>query len=328
MSFIWPAMLVLLLLVPLLAGWYARLQQRRRQLAARHGGFGVAPGLGRRRYLPPALTLAGLAVLLLALARPQMPLSLPRVEGTVVLTFDVSGSMAADDVPPNRMEAAKALAREFVRRQPATVRLGLVAFSEGGFAIQAPTDDRAAVLAAIDRVSPQRGTSLGQGILAALGALAPEDGSPPSLDMLATPTPTPRPLPAGSSRSVAVVLLSDGENTGPPDPFEAAQTAADRGVRIYPVGIGTTAGATLKLDGFNIHSQLDEATLQRIAELTKGTYYQAAQQNDLQEIYQAIDLQFVVRPEQIELTALLAGVGLLILLAGCMWSLFWFGRIV
>ena len=326
MSFLWPVMLVLLLIVPLLVGLHARLQQRRRQLAARHGGFGAPQGAPRRRNAPLALSLAGLTILLTALARPQMALSLPRVEGTVVLAFDVSGSMAADDVQPNRMEAAKAAAREFVRRQPATVQFGLVAFSEGGFAVQAPTNDQAAIMAAIERVSPQRGTSLGQGILAALNVLVPGAGQPtlPGL----TPTPTPAPVAPGSSRSLAIVLLSDGENTGPPDPFEAAQTAADRGVRIYPVGIGSAAGATLKLDGFTIHTQLDEAALQRIAEQTRGVYYSPQAQADVHTVYKDIDLQLVIEPDQMEVTALLAGVGLLILLIGCMWSLLWFGRVV
>lgn len=326
MSFLWPAMLVVLLIVPVLVGLHARLQQRRRQLAARHGGFGVPQGGPRRRNAPLALSLAGLTVLLAALARPQMALSLPRVEGTVVLAFDVSGSMAAEDVQPNRMEAAKAAAREFVRRQPSTVQIGLVAFSEGGFAVQAPTNDQAAILAAIERVSPQRGTSLGQGILAALNVLIPGAGQPtlPGL----TPTPTPAPVAPGSNRSLAIVLLSDGENTGPPDPFEAAQTAADRGVRIYPVGIGSAAGATLKLDGFTIHSQLDEESLQRIAELTRGVYYSPQAQADVQKVYQDIDLQLVVKPDMMEVTAPLAGVGLLILVIGCVWSLVWFGRVV
>src|ERR687884_774828 len=162
MSFIWPAMLVFLLLLPLFLVLYA-------SLGLVQGAAGRGPGA--RRHIPPALFLAGLTILLIALARPQTIVSLPRVEGTVILAFDVSGSMAADDLKPSRMEAAKAAARDFVQRQPATVQIGVVAFSDGGLAVQAPTNDQAAILAAINRLAPQRGTSLGQGILMALNTI-------------------------------------------------------------------------------------------------------------------------------------------------------------
>src|SRR5262249_45810682 len=154
--FIWPAMLVFLVLVPLFVGLYIRLQRRRQRFAASFGTLGlgqVAGGRrpGARRHLPPALFLVGLTIVLLALARPQTVVSLPRVEGTVVLVFDVSGSMAADDLKPTRMEAAKAAARDFVERQPRSVQIGVVAFSDSGFAIQVPTNDQEAVLASINR---------------------------------------------------------------------------------------------------------------------------------------------------------------------------------
>src|SRR5919205_892109 len=177
MSFIWPAMLICLVLVPLFVAAYLRLQRRRRQHAASYGSFGVlgqaaSQRLGWRRHLPPALFLAGLTILIVALARPQTLLSLPRVEGRVILAFDVSGSMAADDLKPTRMEAAKAAARDFVQRQPRTVKIGVVAFSDSGFATQAPTNDQDTILAALNRLTPQRGTSLAHGIQAALNAIA------------------------------------------------------------------------------------------------------------------------------------------------------------
>ena len=146
-------------------------------MAASYGSLGLvqeAAGrqLGARRHIPPALFLAGLTILMVALARPQTVVSLPRVEGTVILAFDVSGSMAAEDLKPTRMEAAKAAARDFVQRQPRSVQIGVVAFSDSGFAVQAPTNDQEAILAAINRLTPQRGTSLGQGILASLNTIA------------------------------------------------------------------------------------------------------------------------------------------------------------
>lgn len=334
MSFIWPAMLVCLLALPLAVGLYLRLQQRRQQLLTRYGNLGFVQGSagrtpGWRRHLPPTLFLLGLAILLIALARPQTAVSLPRVEGTVILAFDVSGSMAATDLQPTRMEAAKAVAQDFVQRQPSSVQIGVVAFSESGLAIQAPTNDQAAILGAIARITPQRGTSLGQGIGAALNALDADANQGPRRysTLTPTPTPTPVPVPPGTNRSTAILLLTDGENTGPPDPLEAAQLAADRGIRIYTVGIGSAAGTTLKVNGFTVHTRLDEATLQQIAERTTGAYYNAENEEELREIYDNLDLQLVVKPDETEVTALFAGVGFLLLLIGGAFSLLWFSRV-
>jgi Ca-activated chloride channel homolog len=330
MSFIWPTLLVLLLLVPLCIVLYLRMQRRRQYLAARYGSLGMVQAaagrpLGRRRHIPPALFLVGLAILLVALARPQSPISLPRVEGTVILAFDVSGSMAAEDMQPTRMEAAKAVARDFVERQPTSVQIGVVAFSDGGFAIQAPTNDQAAILAAINRITPQRGTSVGQGIIASLSTLAADAGQTPR--RYSTIEPTPAPVQAGSQTSTMIVMLTDGENNGPPDPLAAAQAAADRGVRIYTVGIGSPAGTTLHVNGFTVHTQLDETTLQQISQLSQGVYYNASNQDELQSIYQDLDLQLVVKPEETEITALFAGIGVLFLLIGGICSMLWFSRV-
>jgi Ca-activated chloride channel family protein len=330
MSFIWPTMLILLLLIPLAVVLYARLQRRRQQLAARYGSLGfvqAAAGrrIGKRRHIPPALFLVALLILIVALARPQTVVSLPRVEGTLILTFDVSGSMAADDLKPTRLEAAKEVARQLVQRQPASVKISVVAFSDAGFAIQAPTNDQGAILASINRVTPQRGTSLGQGILAALNTIAVQSGQAPRRYSDLTPTPTP--VPVGSDTSTVIILLSDGENNASPNPLAAAQAAADRGVRIYSVGIGSAAGATLRTNGFTVHTQLDEAMLQQMAQITAGAYYSAGNQQDLDTIYKNIDLKLVVKPQETEVTALFTGVGVLVLLIGGICSLMWFSRV-
>lgn len=334
MSFLWPTMLVFLLAVPLLGGLYVRLQRRRQRALARYGSFGlVQSGVGRapgfRRHLPPALFLASLTILILALARPQTVVSLPRIEGTVILSFDVSGSMAADDLQPTRMEAAKAAARAFVQRQPSTVQIGVVAFSEGGLSVQAPTNDQEAILSTINRLTPQRGTSIAQGILASLNALAAAEarGTENEGDPSAEPPPTMTPVPEGTYAPAVIVLLTDGENTAPPDPFEAAQTAADRGIRIYTVGIGSAAGTVLEVNGFTVHTRLDEPTLKQIALMTGGEYYNAENEEELRTIYENLDRHLVVRPEKMEITALLAGVGVLLLLIGGVCSLVWFGRV-
>jgi Ca-activated chloride channel homolog len=334
MSFIWPVMLVFLAAIPLLALLYVRLQRRRRQAAARFGTLGFAQQaaghkLGARRHIPPALFLLSLAILIVALARPQTELNLPRLEGTVVLVFDVSGSMAAEDLKPTRMEAAKAAARDFVQRQPSTIQIGVVAFSDGGLSVQAPTNEQDAVLAAINRLTPQRGTSVGQGIVAALKAIEVAKGQPTNYYSNRTPTPTatPTPVPKGTFTSAVIVLLTDGENNENPNPLAVAQAAADRGVRIYTIGIGTAAGTTLKVNGFTVHTRLDEQSLQQISQLTEGAYYSAASQDDLHKVYDNLGLQLEVKPEQTEVTSLFAVAGILVMLLGGAFSLLWFNRL-
>jgi Ca-activated chloride channel homolog len=333
MSFIWPVMLFLLVLVPLFAVLYIRMQRRRRQLATRVGSLGLAQGTmcrkpGLHRHIPPLLFLLSLTILIVALARPQTIVSLPRFEGTVMLVFDVSGSMAADDLKPTRMEAAKVAARSFIERQPPTVNVGVVSFSDSGFAVQAPTNDQVSILAAIDRLAPQRGTSLAQGIVAALNTIAAGKGEGPRLYSNLTPTPmlTPTPVPKGTYSSAVIVLLTDGENNMRPDPLMAAQLAVDRGVRIYTIGIGSPAGTTLHVNGFTVHTQLDEAMLQQIAQLTNGAYFNAENETDLRSIYDNLTPQLVFKAEKTEVTSILAGISILVLLIGGTFSLLWFGR--
>jgi Ca-activated chloride channel family protein len=265
----------------------------------------------------------GLTLLLFGLARPEMLVDLPRIEGTVILAFDVSNSMAADDLEPTRIEAAKAAARAFVENQPPTILIGVVAFSNGGLVVQQPTNDQAAVLATIDRLSPQGGTSLGQGIFTSLNAIA---GEAIAIDPSALEEDI-QSIDVGHYPSAVVVLLTDGENTGSPEPLDVAQVAAEAGVRIYPVGIGSTEGAVLQLEGFNILSQLDDTILQQIAKVTNGSYHHAEDEESLAEIYENIDLRLTISGEMMEVTAIFAGISLLLLLAGGLLSLLWFGRV-
>jgi len=311
------------------------LQRRRRQAAARYSGLGflqnpVRRGPGARRHIPPAIFLTGLAILIFSLARPQAVVALPKQQGAVILAFDVSGSMAAADLDPTRMDAAKAAAKDFVQRQPLGIQIGVVAFSDAGFSVQAPSIDKEAIDSAIDRMAPQKGTSISSGIQASLNAIAVGNGQPGSLTYSSrtpSPTPSPTPLPQGTFTNAVIVLLSDGENNENPDPMVAAQTAADRGVRIYTVGIGSTAGTNIKINGFTLHTQLDEATLQQIAQITGGTYYNAQSTQELDTIYGSIDTQLVVKPEKTEITSLFAGLSILVLLLGGIFSLSWFSRL-
>jgi len=327
-------MLLAVALVPLGILLYRALEGRRRRAMAR-GGLGVGQGMARRpggvrARIPAVLFIAGLTVLMVALARPTAAVDLPREEGTVILAFDVSGSMAADDLKPTRMEAAKAATQDFVERQPPGVVIGVVAFSDAGLSVQAPTNDQATVLAAIKRLTPERGTSLGQGIRAALSTIATAENGPVTnyySNRSPAPTATPAPVPPGSHTSAVIVLLTDGENTQPPDPGAAAQAAADQGVRIYTVGIGSAAGTTLDVDGFKVHTQLDAATLQHISDVTGGTYYAAADEQDLHKVYDELDTRLVVKPQMIEVTSLFAGASVLLLVVGGVFSLLWLGRL-
>jgi len=328
MSFIWPWMLLTLLLVPLLIGLYLRLLTRRRQVTAVLGSMGMVSSssggdVGLRRHIPPILFLIALTFLFIGLARPELFVNLPRVQGTVILAFDVSNSMAADDLEPTRIDAAKTAARLFVEDQPETVDIGVVAFSNGGLVVQPPTDDQTAILETIDRLSAQGSTSLAQGIFSSLNAIAGEAIALSDESMLEE---TSQPIDIGYYPSAVVVLLTDGENTESLDPLEIAQLAAEAGVRIFPIGIGSPEGTILEIDGFNILTQLDEAALQDIASLTNGAYYFADDEESLQEIYENIDLKLTVSGEKMEITAIVAGISLAFLLAGGLLSLLWFGR--
>ena len=334
MSFIWPSLLVLLLCVPLLVLLYFRMQQRRHRFAARFGSLGlvhdaVGGGPGLRRHIPAIIFLGGLTILVISLARPQATLNLPRVEGTVILTFDVSGSMAADDLKPTRMEAAKAAAREFVGNQPASVLIGVVAFSDGGISVQAPTDNREKTLATIERLVPRRGTSVGNGILVSLNTIAIDAGDPPILNTSSLTTPqTPTTAPQGWYPSAVIVLLSDGENNENPDPILAADLAADLGVRIYSIGIGSVNGAILDIEGFSVLSQLNEPMLQEISNISGGEYYNAGNEDELRRIYNDLEPRLTIKPEEIEMTSIFAGIAILVFLVGGALSLLWFGRVL
>lgn len=332
MSFIWPQALLLLILIPAGIVLWRRIGLRR--AAAMRSRLGpttaVSPVAGRARgRLPATFILLGVVILTVGLARPQGTIALPEARGTVILAFDVSASMGATDVSPSRLGAAQAAAEAFVRRQPPTVAIGVVAFSDAGASTQAPTTDQATVLAAIKRLAPQSGTSVGRGILAALQAIATAEAGPNTnyySNRSLAPTPSPTPVPPGTHTSAVVVLMSDGENNLSPDPSAAAQTAADRGIRVYTVGVGTAAGTTLDLNGFQVHTQLEATTLQQIAQATDGTYFSAASAKDLSTIYSHLDTQLQIKPQPIELTAVFAGAGLILLVAGALASLLWLGR--
>ncbi|MBI2864800.1 MAG: VWA domain-containing protein [Chloroflexi bacterium] len=337
MSFLWIEMLWGVLVVPVLVLAYVLLQRRRRRYVVRYASLSlVREALGRgpgiRRHVPPAFFLAGLATMIFALARPAATVVLPSQEGTVILTVDVSGSMRAEDLKPNRLEAAKAAARRFVEKQPRNVRIGVVSFSNSAAVVQAPTTDREAVLAAINRLSTQRSTAIGSGILTSLEAIfeQPVAGPTPfSRGVLGQPEPaaTPTPVARGAYSPALVVLLSDGQSNTGIQPLQAAREASNRGVRVYTVGVGSPEGTILSFEGRAMRVRLDEETLKHVADETGGSYFRADSEENLREIYENLSTRLVFKPEETELTAGFTGFAVVLMLVAGTLSLLWFNRL-
>jgi Ca-activated chloride channel family protein len=306
------------------AGYVALHRRRAAALAA--AGFGAPAGGGPRRaalrrHLPYALLLTALPILLVGLARPEAEIAVPRVAGTVVLAFDISNSMSADDITPTRLAAAQSAATGFVEEQPDSVDVGVLVFGDQALLTQAPTDDHAAAIAAISRLAASGGTSLGQAILVALGTITgkpvtlPAEGAAPGKDL-------------GYWPSATIVVFSDGQNTGGPDAVAAAELAAAAGVRIQTVGVGTTEGAVVEVDGYQLGTALDEALLTAVAQTTGGAYQPAGDAQALADTTRSIDLRLTTKKEPVELTAPFAGAALLLLVLGGLLSLRWHGRII
>lgn len=329
MSFISPRMLVLLVAIPALVLAYRSMQRARtRRLAdlAASGFVSTTAGVRtkRRRHIPFAVFAVGLTVLVVALARPQVDLTIPHREGTVILAFDVSNSMAATDLQPTRMEAAKVAARAFVDEQPESIRVGVVAFGDGAVVVQQPTDARADVVAAIDRLAVAGGTSLGQGLFTALSAIA---GKPLSIDEEALSSDAGE-VDIGYFGSAVIVVLSDGENTAPPDPVALAEIASVAGVQINTIGLGTPSGTVVDIDGFSVATALNGELLAEVATISDGKYYEAADAKSLSGIYESIDLEFTSRTEHTEVTALFTAAAAGLLMIGALLSVLWLGRVV
>lgn len=342
MSFIWPQALYALLLIPLLLAVYLWMQRRRARYAVRFASVAmvrqaVGKGPGIRRHIPAAFFLLALAGMIVALARPQATVTVPRNTGTVMLVIDVSGSMQATDVRPNRMEATKEAANLFVSRQPSGVKIGVVSFSDFGALVQPPTRDKELVQKAIDRLRPQRGTNIGGGLQTALDALyegsdAPRPTVVPSgsAGPITRPTPAPTPNPAAADAKAppaSIVLVSDGEsNVGPPA-VEVAQEAQRAGVKVYTVGIGTKEGVNLNIQGRRVFTRLDEDTLRSIADTTGGRYLNAQNESELRAVYDELAREREFEKEKTEITFGFTAGALVLSMVGGLLSLLWFNRL-
>jgi len=344
LSFLWPRLLWLLLAVPLAVLLYGGIVWRRRvaRPVARLEAA-TAAGTGRaQRVLVPLLWLAGITLMLLAVARPQATVTLPSRVETVILALDMSGSMKATDIAPSRMAAARDAAKAFVENQPRNVRIGVVGLAAAAAVVQSPTTNREDLLKSIERLEPQRGTALGSGLVIALDTALP--AARIDVDGFINPrrdrTPAPRlqadkppedavAIAPGENTSAAIVLLSDGQSNVGPDPQKAAELAAKYGVRIYTVGMGTPEGVVVKVDGWSMRTRLDEDALQKIASTTRGEYFRAPNAGELTKIYRTLGAKLAFEKQRpTEVTAVFAGAGALFAALAGLLSLLWFNRIL
>lgn len=343
MSFAWPGLLWLLLALPLLVLFYLWQWRRQRRQWLRYAGLDMVAGaLGRQRawrtHLPPLIFLAGLGAMLVAVARPTAVLTLPVAEQTIVLAMDISGSMRATDVAPSRLAAAQAAARSFVEALPQDTRVGLVAFAATAALVQAPTREHEAVAAAVGRLQLQRGSAVGSGMVLALATLLPEAGIDLSLldgeDGVPLRRPageaaaTRAPVAPGSYRHGAIILLTDGERTVGIEPELAARLAADHGVRVYPVAVGSSEGGVVAYDGWSMRVRLDEAALKAIADTTRGEYFVATSADALQRIYRQLGRKLTLQQRTTEVSALFSAAGAALMLVAAVLSMIWFRRVL
>ncbi|MEP7275495.1 MAG: VWA domain-containing protein [Betaproteobacteria bacterium] len=352
MTFLWPEMLWLLVLVPLVVAAYLLVLRRRKKSSVRYAGLAMfreamGPAQRIRRHVPPVLFLLAFTLMVVAIALPAAIVTLPSAHETVIMTMDVSGSMRATDVKPNRLEAAQAAARAFVDEQPRTTRIGIVSFAATASVVQPPTNSREDILAAIDRFQLQRGTAVGSGILVSLKTIFPEaefdlrawnprrdasrdKGKGPLTDKASDKSADDKAkkVAPGSYTSAAIILLSDGQTTTGPDPLEAAAMAAERGVRVFTVGIGTVAGEVIGAEGWSMRVRLDEEALKRIALITHGEYFYAGTAAELKKVYETLNSRMVLERKETEVTALFAATAAVLALLSALLSLLWFNRIM
>ncbi|RZL63540.1 MAG: VWA domain-containing protein [Variovorax sp.] len=343
MSFLWPEFLWLMPALTALPFVYAWLLRRRHAAALRFSSLGVAQAAvaGRqwRRHLPPALFLLGLAMLLLAAARPAARVPLPWAKSSIFLAMDVSLSMRVNDVQPTRLVAAQEAAKLFLQELPRGIEVGLVTFAGSSQVAQRATLDRAALVASIEGFQMQIGTAVGDAIVLCLAELFPEDGiqlgdltfgaSPKGRSLDDKPKPPPRqitPVAPGSYDAAAIILLSDGRRTTGIDTLVAARMAADRGVRVYVVGLGTVEGTQTMPEGMAIYLKLDEPTLREVARMTGGEYHHAGTAEALRGVYEKLGSRVQVQARETELAGLLALCAAVLMAAGGVLSLAWFGR--
>jgi Ca-activated chloride channel family protein len=348
LSFLWPQSLWLLLVPVLLPAIYLWLLRRRTRAVLAYSSLEVvraAAGRGWRRHVPPALFLAACVLLLVAAARPVARVPLPWARSSILLAMDVSLSMRVGDVQPTRMAAAQEAAKSFLRELPPGIEVGLVTFAGSAHVAQRTTLDRAALVAGIDAIQMQLGTAVGDAIVQCLAEIFPEQGIDIGRMMMGTepgsaprkgrslddrdkpPPPRFEPVAPGSYAASAIILLSDGRRTSGIDTLAAAKMAAERGVKVYVIGLGTVDGEAASPDGMAIYMKLDEPTLREVARMTGGEYHHAGTAENLRVVYEQLGSRLQVLTRETELAGVLAFAAALLAVAAAMLSLLWSGRL-
>jgi Ca-activated chloride channel homolog len=344
MNLLWPGFLLLLGLVPIIIGVYIWMLRRRRRYAVRYSSLSLVraalPGQSPwRRHLPMALFLLALASLVIAMGRPMATVVVPSGQATIVLAMDISGSMCATDIAPNRLMAAEEAALSFIRSQRANTQIGVVVFAGFAEIIQTPTRDQDALERAIRGLSVARRTAIGSGILRSLDAIAEVDESIPPSDLGSFGGSAVTPVPPGTYAPHIIVLLTDGASNAGPWPLDAAQEAADRGIRVYTIGFGTNEGAPFAFcdapftgnffgggsfgGGGGFRRGIDEDTLIQIAEMTDGEYYQATSASELNEVFRSLPTYLITKQESMEISVWFAALGALLAATAILLSMLW-----
>jgi Ca-activated chloride channel family protein len=345
MDWLWPGFLLLLGIVPLMIAAYLWILRRRRRFAVRYSSLSLVrealPRYSRlRRHLPFALFLLAVGSLVMALSRPVAIMAVPTNQTTIILALDVSRSMLQDDIQPSRLAAAENAALSFIESQASSTRIGIVAFAGFAELVQSPTTDQEALEDAIASLTTGRGTAIGSGILRSLDVIAEIDPNvAPSVTDASEVAPTP--VPQGAYAPEIIVLLTDGVATTGPQPVDAAQHARDRGVRVYTIGFGTANGSESfggpgdsfgggqqfgqdpGFGGRRFRRGIDEATLERVAELTGGTYYAAESADQLQTVFQNLPTSLITAHEVMEISVVFAAIGALLAAIAITLSLIW-----
>jgi Ca-activated chloride channel family protein len=330
MTFGAPDWLFCFLALPLVVFVYVKSRQRRGRRSAALATLGLTtPDRGPRRnwrgHVPFAIFLLALALLVVAFARPMATIDAPRREATVIVAIDISNSMDASDVKPTRFAAAASAASAFVKEQPSSVKIGVVAFGPSAVIVQPPTLSRPDVIGAIKHLSLGGGTSLGAGILTALDAIS---GKTLKVNVKSLSEDNSGEVNIGYYGGATIVVFSDGEDTSRIDPVTVARLASTAGVRIQTVGLGTASGTTVKIDGFTVATALDSRTLKAVAAITNGSYHQTGDRAALGAISKTIDLHFAFFPEHTEISAIFAAIAAVFLVGGALISVAWFGRVM
>jgi Ca-activated chloride channel homolog len=347
MNLLWPGFLAMLVLIPLLIAVYVWMLRRKRRFAVRYSSLSLVrqamPEYSRfRRHFPFALFLAALGSLIIALGRPVVVTAIPTNQTTIILAMDVSGSMCATDIAPTRIEAAQAAAIQFIENQKATTQIGIVAFSGFAELVRPPTTDREKLKAAISSLLTGRGTAIGSGIIRSIDTIAEIDPSVAPSTINRPANEQPPPVVQGAYAPDIIVVLTDGVATTGPLPIDAAQQAADRGVRVYTIGFGTAQGAEFAGcggrwmgrqpgggggggfgGGGRFRRGIDEDTLKQVADMTGGEYYAAESASQLQDVFMSLPTSIIMKHETMEVSVMFTALGAVFVALAFILSMRW-----